>query len=238
MSCIISKKYFNFKPEYLTSKYPIVYISVCFTSIIFSYFQYDLFDQYCSIPIMIFCTCIIGIPHGAIDHLLYYKLKNNITSMNYHEKLDILKSTGSCLNITGKTKLQEENKHEIKQKCWGLEYSDDTGRLIFYGNYMAILAIWGVFWVVIPVPTFYTFLLVSAYHFGESDLDYISMPNIRDNRWMYLSRGILLLGSLITSNTSITNPIIQRMNSQGGAAKKVSEPFFLSQNMNLRKAHH
>ncbi len=40
-------------------------------------------------------------------------------------------------------------------------------RVIFYVHYLAIMALWGLFWRTLMPVTFVIFLVLSAYHFGE-----------------------------------------------------------------------
>lgn len=40
-------------------------------------------------------------------------------------------------------------------------------RVIFYVHYLAIMALWGLFWRTLMPVTFVIFLVLSSYHFGE-----------------------------------------------------------------------
>jgi Brp/Blh family beta-carotene 15,15'-monooxygenase len=81
----------------------------------------------------------------------------------------------------------------------------------FYGNYFLIMLLWTACWDSFPKIAFWAFLVVSSYHFGEGDLDYIQGLSQRFRYLLYLSRGTLVVGLTLTSRPHITLPIIQKL---------------------------
>ncbi|KAI8606793.1 beta-carotene 15,15'-dioxygenase-domain-containing protein, partial [Chytriomyces sp. MP71] len=70
---------------------------------------------------------------------------------------------------------------------------------------------WAAAWINLPILTFWAFLTVSAYHFGEGDLNHMSSTMLVSPAAMYLSRGLMLIGSIATSQPTKTLPIIASM---------------------------
>ncbi len=92
---------------------------------------------------------ILGIPHGATDHLVFF------------------------------------SRHRVSSRFdW----------LRFLGLYLGIMLGYSLAWYFFPVACFIGFLLFSAYHFGQSQLHYLSIP---ENSWLkillYLVWGALVL---------------------------------------------
>lgn len=77
-------------------------------------------------------------------------------------------------------------------------------------NYFAIMAVWLACWALFPTFSFWAFMLVSVYHFGEADLDYIEL-NSAVQAICYISRGLLIIGLTMTSNPDVTFPIIGQL---------------------------
>ncbi len=109
---------------------------------------------------------LFGIPHGAIDHIIYQHSKaesNNISKSG----------------------------------------------LSFYVPYILILITTIGFWLLIPALMFWIFLLISAYHFGQSQLYYIKLPEKNFQKWtLYLVWGIFILSNLWFYNWEALQPII------------------------------
>lgn len=83
-----------------------------------------------AIGLTVFLILLIGIPHGAIDHVLYENCARNLPRKS------------------------------------GIHIAADH-ILYFYWNYLMIMAIWAAVWITIPEAALLSFLVVSAYHFGE-----------------------------------------------------------------------
>jgi len=78
----------------------------------------------------------------------------------------------------------------------------------FYGGYLVLMALYGVFWVVSPVWSLMVFLVMTMYHFGQADLAYWELPPVAA-RLLYLSRGLLLIGGPISAFPTLVDPIFQ-----------------------------
>jgi Brp/Blh family beta-carotene 15,15'-monooxygenase len=93
---------------------------------------------------------LIGIPHGAIDHILLFR------------------------------------KREMSQ-------------ITFYGIYLGLIIGFVVLWHITPVISLLFFLLISAFHFGESQFSDISFNKILRYTF-YFFWGLCLLSSLMFYN--------------------------------------
>lgn len=103
---------------------------------------------------LLFCTpflLILGIPHGAIDNVLYLRKK------------------------------QDQN-------------------LRFIGIYLFVIALNVAVWLILPQLAYVLFLLLSAYHFGQSQFShYLKKPKTK-HLIIYLSWGLSVLSGLIFFN--------------------------------------
>ncbi len=110
---------------------------------------------------------LFGIPHGAIDHILF--VKN--TKSNY---------------------------------------------LRFYGLYLSLIALIFVLWLLIPLTSMVFFLVISAYHFGQSQFSKYTLVTKKARAILYISWGVSILSGLsfynynelaelFTSSTDIVN---------------------------------
>lgn len=73
---------------------------------------------------------LVGIPHGAVDHLVHWKKRE----VSFPEKRR------------------------------------------FYLRYLGLIGLFGLAWLVAPDWSFIAFMLISAYHFGHSQLFYMDLP--------------------------------------------------------------
>jgi len=71
--------------------------------------------------------------------------------------------------------------------------------IIFYSRYIALIAVVALVWYLLPKFMFILFLLISAHHFGQSQLFKFDIPNILKHIF-YLAWGVLLLGTVIFFN--------------------------------------
>ncbi len=105
----------------------------------------------------------LGIPHGAIDHLVSAK----------HHQHD-----GKSFHLLG-----------------------------FYVRYLAILGLIIVLWLVLPTWSLVAFVLISALHFGETDLSPLVRP--LSGRWLlYMGYGLSLLLVLFIPNTEAVASVL------------------------------
>lgn len=107
----------------------------------------------------------IGIPHGAIDHLV-----------------------------------EERNRYADKKKFF-------IG--IFLVKYITLLFLFVLLWQA-PVFAFIFFILLSAYHFGETDLFDIEAKPVLKNL-LFLSYGFLIIVFMVCSHLQEVIPLLEKM---------------------------
>lgn len=117
--------------------------------------------------VLIFSLAVTGIPHGAIDHVIYLQnRKGNSPNGN------LLKS--------------------------------------FFVPYLFMIGLTFLLWFLIPEMMFWFFLAVAAYHFGQSQLYYIHLPQkSRSKTVLYISWGIFILSTLWIFHWEEQSAIIQ-----------------------------
>ncbi|KAI8805716.1 beta-carotene 15,15'-dioxygenase-domain-containing protein [Cladochytrium replicatum] len=139
------------------------------TTIIIIFVSYALTDRadfarYVGAPILALGTIVFGMPHGAVDHLLFYKQ-------------------------FGKISVQ------------------------FYQSYLGVMVAYVALWVISAELGFGAFLLGSLYHFGEGEISYLRpLYRVRHRNHLpilLLTRGLLILGAIVSSDPSISYPIVQ-----------------------------
>jgi Brp/Blh family beta-carotene 15,15'-monooxygenase len=81
-----------------------------------------------------------------------------------------------------------------------------TDQAKFYGGYLALMALYGAFWVGAPVWSLIVFLIMTMYHFGQADLAYWDLPPL-GARLLYLSRGLFVIGLPIAAFPAQVDPI-------------------------------
>ncbi len=80
---------------------------------------------------------------------------------------------------------------------------------VFIAKYLLMIAVYGVGWLFFPVLSLVLFLLISAWHFGETDLE-----NAPDNSYWSLTRlveGGLILAFILLTHAAETTPILARI---------------------------
>lgn len=133
-----------------------------FICLVFSYLQQDFIWVQVSLFGLILLT--IGIPHGAIDHLI----SNPI----------------------------------LVRKTF----------ILFLVKYLALLLSYLVIWFYFPVLALLAFLIMSAYHFGQTH--YITCIGIFARPWMlYISRGGYFLAVILVGNWGYTSSILSSLTS-------------------------
>ena len=103
---------------------------------------------YASIFILLF-----GIPHGAIDHILFFKKRS-------------------------------------------------MSQLKFYGLYLGLIFLFVLIWLKFPLVSFSFFLVISAFHFGESQFVDAKLTVRNLNPFLFLFWGLALLATLMYYNIS------------------------------------
>ena len=95
--------------------------------------------------------------------------------------------------------------HLVAAQLYGLDVTwADQAK--FYGGYLALMALYGAFWVVAPVWSLWVFLVMTMYHFGQADLAYWDLSPV-PARLVYLSRGLFLIGLPIAAFPGAVDPI-------------------------------
>lgn len=95
--------------------------------------------------------------------------------------------------------------HVVAADLYGLT-SSWSDQAKFYGVYLALMAAYGVLWLISPVVSLGLFLVLTMYHFGQADLAYWNVPA----PWhplLYASRGLLLMGLPIVAFPAVVDPI-------------------------------
>ena len=100
-----------------------------------------------------FFILFFGIPHGAIDHVLFFKKKS-------------------------------------------------MTQLKFYGLYLGLIVLFVLLWLKFPVISFIFFLILSAFHFGESQFIDAKLTLRNFNPLLFLFWGLALLATLMYYNIS------------------------------------
>ena len=84
------------------------------------------------------------------------------------------------------------------------------GVFSFYAGYLLIAGIYGLLWALAPTASLLIFLLLSIYHFGQSDLFYVQMPeNAAVKKLAYLPWGAFVLASPILFRYDQAAPVIE-----------------------------
>lgn len=96
---------------------------------------------------------LFGIPHGAIDHLLFFK---TVSSNKY----------------------------------------------LFYSFYLSLIILNIILWIFLPIFSLVIFLVLSAYHFGQSQFQKYSLENDVFRNTLYVTWGIAVLSGFILFNKS------------------------------------
>ena len=80
----------------------------------------------------------------------------------------------------------------------------------FYAVYLLIAIAYGLFWLVAPVTSLVVFLLISVYHFGQSNLFYTNVPENRGvKKLMYLPWGAFNLAAPLLFRYQEAAPVIE-----------------------------
>jgi Brp/Blh family beta-carotene 15,15'-monooxygenase len=99
--------------------------------------------------------------------------------------------------------------HIVAAQVFGLRASfGDQAR--FYGSYLLTMLLFAGLWILSPIAGFLLFLVISVYHFGQGDLNWLNLPRT-PALIAYLSRGIMLLALPILGHAEITTPIIREV---------------------------
>lgn len=137
-----------------------------------------------SIKLMVFCIVILGIPHGALDHILYYAL------------------------ATQRKSLPDE-----KWKRAGAWIPALFFYVNYITIMMLWAALWDykpniAFWSFLGVSSYHFGEVLIA---DKGELDYLTGISKPFSLILYFSRGSLLVGTTLTAQPELTLPIVQKL---------------------------
>lgn len=108
-------------------------------------------DAKVQLTICMLLIALVGIPHGAIDHILYLKMS-------------------------------------------------DVKPAIFYSSYFVLMGSYLACWLILPVHSMVFFIFLSAYHFGESQLNTLHPKGKLISKLQFLAWGTSILSGLVVYN--------------------------------------
>ena len=146
------------------SLYFFIMNSITFIFLVCLYALFFIYEAIGGIQIenqIIYCSMLIiafGIPHGALDHILFFKKR-------------------------------------------------DTSQIRFYSIYLGLILFFVFLWIYFPVLSLTLFLIISAFHFGESQFEDIDIKKYSNSLLLYLIWGLSLLINLIFYNVNELNDL-------------------------------
>lgn len=99
--------------------------------------------------------------------------------------------------------------HLVARRLFG--WNDTPGTVLFYAGYLALAALYGIGWWLWPTGALALFLLMAAYHFGQADLAYLTTQRARGRAVLYLSRGLLVVGSPLLARPGAVAPVVDAL---------------------------
>jgi len=132
------------------------FLILCFVCILFLLSDFPEKQNIVGFTALLIGMICVGIPHGAVDHL-------------------------------------------IESKSW--DYRKAPG---FIANYIALMAIIGIFWWIAPTLALIVFLAYSAWHFGQADVRHWSLPKTLNIPW-----GAFLLLYILGTHQAETTGILR-----------------------------
>ena len=136
--------------------------SITFIFLVCLYALFFIYEAIGGIKIenqIIYCSMLIiafGIPHGALDHILFFKKRN-------------------------------------------------TSQIKFYSIYLGLVISFISLWIYFPILSLILFLIISAFHFGESQFEDLEIKKYSHSLLLFLSWGLSLLINLIFYNVNELN---------------------------------
>ena len=80
-----------------------------------------------------------------------------------------------------------------------------TNKLKFYTYYLGTIVLFFLLWMIAPSLSFILFLLISAFHFGETQLHFFFSKNTYISLLIYLNWGVTILFTLLYYNNAALN---------------------------------
>ena len=84
-----------------------------------------------------------------------------------------------------------------------------TNKLKFYTYYLGTIVLFFLLWMIAPNLGFVLFLLISAFHFGETQLHFFFTKNTYISLFIYLNWGVTILFTLLYYNNAELNQMTQ-----------------------------
>jgi Brp/Blh family beta-carotene 15,15'-monooxygenase len=133
--------------------------------------------------LFILLMIVTGIPHGAVDHVVYQYVEND--------------------EVPGRAAVKDRapgSSSKVKKAHLGR----------FFLVYMSIIAAYSVLWVLLPKVCLAIFLLMSFYHFGQSQLYYLAMSEKNILKvTLYLCWGALIIGGIVFFNYDASAEVLE-----------------------------
>lgn len=101
--------------------------------------------------------------------------------------------------------------HEVAKQSSALKNQVFSAKK-FHARYISTMLLYGLLWYLFPTFSFYIFLLISAFHFGETDLPIDSPKVPLLGILLQVSYGLLILFILLFLHIDTVLPIIQKVN--------------------------
>lgn len=102
--------------------------------------------------------------------------------------------------------------HVIHQHVNNLPVLNRKELLVFVARYLGIIAVYGLVWFFFPVFSLVVFLILSCYHFGQSQLYFVSISEKNPVKsLLYLSWGTTILGAILVFNYAQSLEILRTL---------------------------
>lgn len=136
-------------------------------------------------PVFVLCMVMIGVPHGGLDHLVFLQGSSS----------ESLKYGDSAVE------------HFMENGIW----KDWNFWMGFLRIYVSVIVVYAILWWTMPWMSFVVFMLLSAYHFGQIQLDYLNV--VLEESWLktvvYLFWGIAILTRILFTHYRETERILE-----------------------------
>ncbi|KAI9333752.1 beta-carotene 15,15'-dioxygenase-domain-containing protein [Zopfochytrium polystomum] len=151
-------------------------------------------------PLIGFSILGVGVPHGALDHLVFYSVARR--------RAEVVGDDGVGVGAGGEVGRTAD---EAERARWRRLRAQT--KVCFYASYTGTLLLQLLLWAVYPALAFWMFLVMSALHFGQDEMAYLQgLGAVRgDAVRVFLSRGAMLLGGVLTTDTAVTGPVVARL---------------------------
>ena len=119
----------------------------------FAYYLPD-HQQYLLIFLCAFLILGFGLPHGALDHVLFKAAYRNLSKQGVNKDITAQSNTETS-PVVIKTYFNVGAEGTIEPS------------VVFYCNYLFMMSAWAFSWYHYPFTSFWAFIGVSCWHFGE-----------------------------------------------------------------------